>query len=267
MDLEYEVNSLAQKEKEKEEELDPAAIAAAQEAKNAAKELKKQEKAYQAACEKREAMQVQMYQEKRVQVGRTWLLDRMKKIIPIIKKHSTQGIKKIKTCFPFLEDVNGTWYPDYYVVIKNPISLATIQKKIQMGQYISLLDLIQDFRLLRSNAHQYNEGPANIETRILADTVVELALGVIRRIVFEANDSGDDLKIDAVNQDSIVPQAACLDALYDFYNVETLLASSSMISSPISSTSSSSISSNPWPYTKPPVSPPPLAVTWLPFLR
>ena len=110
-------------------------------------------------------------------------------------------------------------------MIKNPISLATIQKNIQNGQYQTLLDLIQDFRLLRSNAHQYNEGQENIETRIMADTVVELAVGVIRRIVFEANDSEDEMKMDAVNLDSVVPPAPCLDALYDFYNIETLLNS------------------------------------------
>jgi ATP-dependent helicase STH1/SNF2 len=44
-------------------------------------------------------------------------------------------------------------YPDYYKVIKNPISM----KKIRTNRYKSGLDFKQDFYTLFRNAQTYNE--------------------------------------------------------------------------------------------------------------
>jgi ATP-dependent helicase STH1/SNF2 len=48
-------------------------------------------------------------------------------------------------------------YPDYYMVIKDPMALDIIQKKIRAGRYRSINDVKADFDLMWSNAKTYNE--------------------------------------------------------------------------------------------------------------
>ena len=48
-------------------------------------------------------------------------------------------------------------YRDYYVLIKNPIALSIIDKKIAAFQYISLEQFQQDLALMFSNARIYNQ--------------------------------------------------------------------------------------------------------------
>ncbi|CAI5756342.1 unnamed protein product [Candida verbasci] len=48
-------------------------------------------------------------------------------------------------------------YPDYYDIIKQPISLNEIQKKIRTEKNYDLSDFISDFELLLKNAATYND--------------------------------------------------------------------------------------------------------------
>ncbi|RDW60111.1 putative chromatin structure-remodeling complex subunit snf21 [Coleophoma crateriformis] len=48
-------------------------------------------------------------------------------------------------------------YPDYYVLIKAPISMKMIEKKIKKQEYSSLGDFKKDIQLLCGNAKTYNE--------------------------------------------------------------------------------------------------------------
>jgi len=47
-------------------------------------------------------------------------------------------------------------YPDYYQIIKNPIALDDIKKRIDTGAYSSLQTIRTDFELLFNNALEYN---------------------------------------------------------------------------------------------------------------
>ncbi|KAL3419469.1 rsc complex subunit [Phlyctema vagabunda] len=58
---------------------------------------------------------------------------------------------------PFIDLVPKKLYPDYYILIKNPISMSMIQKKIKKQEYSSLNDLKEDIHLLCTNAKTYNE--------------------------------------------------------------------------------------------------------------
>lgn len=53
-------------------------------------------------------------------------------------------------------------YPDYYLVIQQPICLDDIKKKIDDGLYNSLDDIRQDFDLCFSNAKKYNQKNSQI---------------------------------------------------------------------------------------------------------
>ena len=58
---------------------------------------------------------------------------------------------------PFIKLVPRTQYPDYYIIITNPIAMENIQKKINKNEYQSLREFRDDIRLLCNNARTYNE--------------------------------------------------------------------------------------------------------------
>lgn len=68
---------------------------------------------------------------------------------------------------PFKRLPNRRWHADYYVEIKNPISLSQIRKKIVKGEYRFISDMVDDFNLMFDNAQQYNRP----DSRIYRDAV------------------------------------------------------------------------------------------------
>ncbi|KAJ3984808.1 RSC complex protein [Lentinula detonsa] len=56
----------------------------------------------------------------------------------------------------FLKRPNPRTYPDYYAIIRNPIALEDIKKKITSGQYTDLESVRKDFELCFNNAKDYN---------------------------------------------------------------------------------------------------------------
>ena len=58
---------------------------------------------------------------------------------------------------PFAELPSKKDYPDYYMIITQPIAMAQIENKISKYQYQSLKEIGQDVALLATNARTYNE--------------------------------------------------------------------------------------------------------------
>ena len=58
---------------------------------------------------------------------------------------------------PFIKLVPRSQYPDYYILIQNPICMDLIKKKINKEEYQSLREYREDIRLLCNNARTYNE--------------------------------------------------------------------------------------------------------------
>lgn len=48
-------------------------------------------------------------------------------------------------------------YPDYYEIIKQPIAMSTIRKRITSNYYKSAVDFREDWRLMFNNARTYNQ--------------------------------------------------------------------------------------------------------------
>lgn len=61
-----------------------------------------------------------------------------------------------KMTWPFLEPVDSTAVPDYYQVIKNPMDLSTIQKKLLTGQYKKKDEFHNDLDQMLENCFTYN---------------------------------------------------------------------------------------------------------------
>jgi len=65
-------------------------------------------------------------------------------------------------CELFREVPEKRLYPDYYVVIPEPISLKEITAKLKKRQYLSIEEVIADFSLMASNAKTYNSDASTI---------------------------------------------------------------------------------------------------------
>lgn len=63
---------------------------------------------------------------------------------------------------PFIKLVPKSQYPDYYYIIKQPIAMDMIKKKINKEEYSSLREFRNDIRLLCNNARTYNEDTSSI---------------------------------------------------------------------------------------------------------
>ena len=57
----------------------------------------------------------------------------------------------------FKSPVSKADVPDYYDIIKQPIAMSTIRKRITSNYYKSVLDFWEDFRLMFNNARTYNQ--------------------------------------------------------------------------------------------------------------
>ncbi|XP_041978087.1 transcription initiation factor TFIID subunit 1 isoform X2 [Aricia agestis] len=76
----------------------------------------------------------------------------------------TTKLKVMPEAWPFLKPVNKKQVKDYYNVIKKPIDMETIGKKIQAHKYHSREEFLRDIQLLVDNCRAYN-GPNSQFTR------------------------------------------------------------------------------------------------------
>jgi transcriptional activator SPT7 len=62
---------------------------------------------------------------------------------------------------PFLQRVNKREAPDYYNVIKHPMDIGTMMKKLKQLQYKSKKEFVDDLMLIWSNCLKYNADPSH----------------------------------------------------------------------------------------------------------
>ena len=63
----------------------------------------------------------------------------------------------MENAWPFIKPVNPKAFPTYKKVIKNPMDLTTIKKKLEAGNMKSREDFVDDFRLIFTNCELFNE--------------------------------------------------------------------------------------------------------------
>lgn len=71
-----------------------------------------------------------------------------------------RNLKKHRDATPFLNPVDYVKLnvPDYPKVIKHPMDLNTVDRKLSSGEYENVEDFIADVRLVFSNCYKFN-GP------------------------------------------------------------------------------------------------------------
>jgi len=87
------------------------------------------------------------YQELRKSKERSFHLQ-CSNIVEMMKRH--------KTAWPFTEPVNKDDVPDYYEIIKDPIELKTISKRLQSNYYNDKETFVKDILKIFVNARLYN---------------------------------------------------------------------------------------------------------------
>ena len=65
-------------------------------------------------------------------------------------------LKLLPEAWPFLKPVNKKFVKDYYSVVKNPMDLETVAKKIKAHKYHNRIEFIQDIELILENSIAYN---------------------------------------------------------------------------------------------------------------
>ncbi|KAJ1957280.1 hypothetical protein IWQ62_005130, partial [Dispira parvispora] len=73
-----------------------------------------------------------------------------------------RSMKRHRDGGPFLEPVDHVKLniPDYPTIVKHPMDLSTVEKKLTAGQYVEVDDFVADLRLIFSNCYLYNGSEA-----------------------------------------------------------------------------------------------------------
>jgi ATP-dependent helicase STH1/SNF2 len=81
----------------------------------------------------------------------------MEQELPADSSDSEDGPVTRSIIEPFMKPPPKSQYPDYYLIIQNPIAMEMIRKKINREEYQNLRDFRNDIHLLCQNARTYNE--------------------------------------------------------------------------------------------------------------
>ncbi|KUI72080.1 Transcriptional activator spt7 [Cytospora mali] len=87
-------------------------------------------------------------------VGQEELYEALDKVLSELKAHTEYST-------PFLQKVSKRDAPDYYSVIKQPMDLGTMTKKLKQLQYKSKAEFVTDLNLIWDNCLRYNQNLSN----------------------------------------------------------------------------------------------------------
>ncbi|KAF9419569.1 Transcriptional activator spt7, partial [Entomortierella beljakovae] len=103
---------------------------------------------------------------------------------------------------PFLNKVNKREAPDYFQIIKHPMDLGTVLKKLKAFAYQSKAQFAEDLFLIYSNCLLYNSDPSSIyrkhaiamkkKTQQLLETVQDVVIRDRAEVEAEAEESDDE---------------------------------------------------------------------------
>ncbi|EON97999.1 putative bromodomain-containing protein [Phaeoacremonium minimum UCRPA7] len=87
-------------------------------------------------------------------VGQEELYEALEKVLSELKAHTEYST-------PFLQRVNKRDAPDYYNIIKQPMDLGSMTKKLKGLQYKSKAEFVTDLNLIWDNCLRYNQDMTN----------------------------------------------------------------------------------------------------------
>jgi SWI/SNF-related matrix-associated actin-dependent regulator of chromatin subfamily A protein 2/4 len=128
------------------------------------------------------------------------LFKKMKKLIDAVVGYEDSDGRILSE--PFYKLPSRKELPDYYEVIRKPVDIAKIQKRIDEEYYEDMDALEKDFALMCKNTQQYNEdGSLIFEDSIVLQSVFTNARGRIEQEPDEPDDEDENSRMD-VDEDS-----------------------------------------------------------------
>jgi E1A/CREB-binding protein len=112
------------------------------------------------------------------------LKDKCMKVLRILRDHEHGWV------FNCPVDPVELGLPDYFDIIKNPMDLGTINKKLDKGEYSSIEAFDKDVRLTFDNAMLYNEMNSPVHT--MAKTLLEIHSNLFREMVAEVKQEEEE---------------------------------------------------------------------------
>ncbi|XP_058465400.1 transcription initiation factor TFIID subunit 1 isoform X2 [Malaya genurostris] len=79
----------------------------------------------------------------------------------MLSEYVNGPLKAMPESWPFLKPVNKRLVKDYYTIIRKPMDLEKVSKKVAAHKYHSRADLLQDIQLIADNCETYNGSEAN----------------------------------------------------------------------------------------------------------
>merc|ERR1712003_85860 len=128
------------------------------------------------------------------------LLKKMRKLIEVVMQYEDSDGRVLSE--PFYKLPSKKELPDYYEIIRKPVDIAKIQKRIDEEYYEDMDALEKDFALMCKNTQQYNEdGSLIFEDSIVLQSVFTNARERIEQEPDEPDDEDENSRMD-VDEDS-----------------------------------------------------------------
>jgi len=92
-----------------------------------------------------------------------------------------EKLKPLPEAWPFLKPVNKKLVKDYYTIVKNPMDLETVAKKVKAHKYHNRNEFLHDIGLILENSIAYNGETSQFTEkaralgRISAETLEEVS--------------------------------------------------------------------------------------------
>jgi E1A/CREB-binding protein len=112
------------------------------------------------------------------------LKDKCMKVLRVLRDHEHGWV------FNCPVDPVELGLPDYFDIIKNPMDLGTINKKLEKGEYTSVEAFDKDVRLTFDNAMLYNELNSPVHT--MAKTLMEIHCDLFKALVADIKKEEDE---------------------------------------------------------------------------
>lgn len=121
--------------------------------------------------------------------ARKGLQQQMENIYEAILNYTDENGRRLSDLF--MVRPSKKLYPDYFVLIKHPMALDTIKKRISSYSYMEVKDMLEDIHLMFSNARTYNEEGSIVYQD--ANTLEELGYREFREIAKATGMSDEDI--------------------------------------------------------------------------